>query len=398
MSVLTNYRQLFLLPGAGKFFPPAALARLGVAMQSLAILWATQGASGSFAVAGLATGAFAAAEAFLAPQVARFIDSHGQSTVAVVQLPAFGLASAALVVATWHGAPAWVWISASAVAGVSCPQIGSLAAARWRHLTAGSPQMSTALALEAAVNEITHMVGPILVTTLSAAVHPSSGLVVAAGLVLVFTTVLIRERDSEPPTQARGPGVLLDTRLLSKDLVPFAALHLLMGGYFGGMTICLTSAALALGVGPYAGLMAAGGGIASLFAGLLYGAASPRVGAAPVMVTGAAIMTMSCVVLGWTPSLLQLVVLTVMASACVAPILIPAAVRLQQATPAPLYVQAITWTGSASALGTAAAAPLVGHLVDRDSAQSGYFALSAVLGLLLLTTLFLGRVRPRTAV
>lgn len=386
MSALTSYRQLFSLPGSGQFFVPATLARLGVAMQSLAILWAVQGASGSFTVAGLATGAFAGAEALLAPQVARFVDSHGQRAVAIVQLPVFALAATTLLIAVFRDGAAWPWVLASAVAGASCPQVGSLAAARWRHLTGGSAQMPTALALEAAVNELTFMVGPVLVTTLSAALHPSAGLVLATGLVLVFTAALVRQRDSEPPRQARGPGLVLDIRLVDSSFLPFAVLHLLLGVYFGGMTLCLTAAAMSLGVGPYAGLIAAGGGGASLLTGLLYGASSRRLGAAPALLGGSAMLALSCLVLSQVHDLAPLVLLTVLAGACIAPIVIPAAVKLQQQVPRSLYVQALTWTGSASALGIAGAAPLVGRLIDQASPQAGYLALAVVAGLLLPTT------------
>lgn len=398
MSALTSYRQLFSLPGSGRFFAPAALARLGVAMQSLAILWAVHRASGSFAVAGLASGAFAAAEALLAPQIARFVDSHGQRTVATVQLPAFALATTALLIAVSRDGAAWIWFLASAVAGISCPQIGSLAAARWRHLTGGSAQMSTALALEAAVNELTFMIGPVLVTTLSAALHPSAGLGLATGLVLVFTTALVRQRGSEPPRQARGPGLVLDTRLVDSALLPFATLHLLLGFYFGGMALCLTAAALSLGAGPYAGVMAAGGGAASVVIGLLHGTSSHRIGAAPALLGGSAVLALSCLTLSQVHGLVPLVLLTVLAGACIAPIVIPAAVALQQQVPRSLYVQVLTWTGSASALGTAVAAPLVGRLIDQASPQAGYLALAVVAGFLLLTTTALlrrGRRVPR---
>lgn len=396
MSALTSYRQLFLRPGAGRFFVPAALARLGVAMQSLAILWAVQGASGSFAVAGLATGAFAIAEALLAPQVARFVDSRGQRAVAISQLPVFGLATALLLVAVFRDQAAWVWVLSSAVAGVSCPQVGSLAAARWRHLTGGSAQMTSALALEAAVNELTFMLGPILVTTLSAAVHPSAGLVLAAVLVLVFTTVLMRRRESEPPRQPRGPGLVLDTRLANPAFLPFVVLHLLLGLYFGGMALCLTAAALSFGAGTYAGLVAAAGGAASLLTGLLYGS-SRRIGAAPAMVGGAALLAVSCFALSQVQGFMPLVLLTVLAGACVAPIVIPAAVTLQEETPRSLYVQAVTWTGSASALGTAVAGPLVGRLVDQASPQRGYFGLAIILAALVLTAAILTRGGRRAA-
>ncbi|MGO2314071.1 hypothetical protein ACTXKH_17565 [Brachybacterium tyrofermentans] len=393
MSALTNYRQLFLIPGAGRFFVPAALARLGVAMQSLAILWAAQGATGSFALAGIATGTFAITEALLAPQVARFVDSHGQATVATFQLPVFGLAAVTLVVATSLNTPALVWLMASAVAGVSCPQIGSLAAARWRHLTDGAAQISTALALEAAVNTATFMVGPVLVTSLSATVHPAMGLVVAAGLVVVFTASLVRCRESEPPSQARGPGLVLDARLLDRALLPFPTLHLLLGIYFGGTTICLTAAALSLGVAPYAGLIAAGGGIGGLLAGFVYGASSHRIGTGPAMLLGSAGLVLFCFGLSQSHGLVSFVLLTALAGTCLSPIVIPAAVKLQQAAPASLYVQAITWTASASALGTAVAAPLIGQLVDERSAQAGYLAITGVLSLLLIVTVLLTRDR-----
>lgn len=393
MSALTNYRQLFLLPGAGRFFVPAALARLGVAMQSLAILWAVQGATGSFAIAGIATGAFAITEALLAPQVARFVDSHGQASVAVFQLPVFGLAAATLVVATSLHTPAWVWLMASAVAGVSCPQIGSLAAARWRHLTDGTAQISTALALEAAVNTVTFMVGPVLVTSLSATIHPAMGLVIATGLVVVFTASLVRCRESEPPRQARGPGLVLDARLLDRALLPFPALHLLLGIYFGGTTIYLTAAALSLGVAPYAGLIGAAGGVGGLLAGFVYGASSHRIGTGPAMLLGSAGLFLFCFGLSQSHGLVPLVLLSTLAGACVSPIVVPAAVKLQEAAPASLYVQAITWTGSASALGTAIAAPLIGQLVDERSAQAGYLAITGVLSLLLIVTVLLARDR-----
>lgn len=362
-------------------------------MQSLAILWAVQGTTGSFAIAGVATGAFAITEALLAPQVARYVDSHGQATVAAYQLPVFGLAAVSLILATSLNTPAWIWFTASAVAGVSCPQIGSLAAARWRHLTDGGAQISTALSLEAAVNTTTFMVGPVLVTSLSATVHPSAGLVIATCLVVVFTVLLVRCHESEPPRQARGPGLVLDVRLIDRALLAFPVLHLLLGIYFGGTTICLTAAALSLGVAPYAGLMGAAGGVGGLLAGFVYGASSHRIGTGPAMLLCTAGLTLFCFALSQSHDLVSLVLLTTLAGTSVSPIMIPAAVKLQQAAPVSLYVQAITWTGSASALGTAVAAPLIGQLVDERSARAGYLAITAVLSLLLIVTALLARGR-----
>jgi MFS family permease len=254
--------------------------------------------------------------------------------------------------------------------------------------------MSTALALEAAVNTATFMAGPVLVTSLSATVHPSRWAWWSrrawSWSSRPCSSVV---DDSEPPSQARGPGLVLDARLLDRALLPFPALHLLLGIYFGGMTICLTAAALSLGVAPYAGLIAAGAGAAGLLAGFVYGASSHRIGTAQVMLLGSAGLVLFCFGLSQSHGLVSLVLLTTLAGACVSPIVIPAAVKLQEAAPASLYVQAITWTGSASALGTAIAAPLIGQLVDQWSVQAGYLAITVVLSLLLIVTALLARDR-----
>jgi hypothetical protein len=45
---LARYRAVLSLPGAAAFFGAAAVARLGVAMTSLAVLWAVRGATVQF--------------------------------------------------------------------------------------------------------------------------------------------------------------------------------------------------------------------------------------------------------------------------------------------------------------------------------------------------------------
>src|SRR3984957_14969913 len=68
---LARYRAVLSLPGAAGFFAAAAVARLGVAMTILGVLWAVRGATGSFASAGVATAGFALADAPAGPEGAR---------------------------------------------------------------------------------------------------------------------------------------------------------------------------------------------------------------------------------------------------------------------------------------------------------------------------------------
>src|SRR5688500_17375138 len=94
MSTAT-YRTLLRRPGAAAFFLTAAVGRVGIAMISLGIVWLVHARTGSYATAGLVTGAFAVAEALVGPQAARLIDRFGQTRV----LPPVLLAHAAAVAA-----------------------------------------------------------------------------------------------------------------------------------------------------------------------------------------------------------------------------------------------------------------------------------------------------------
>ena len=78
---LARYRAVLSLPGAAAFFAAAAVARLGVAMTILGVLWAVRGATGSFASAGVTTAVFALADATAGPQVARLVEDRGQRRI-----------------------------------------------------------------------------------------------------------------------------------------------------------------------------------------------------------------------------------------------------------------------------------------------------------------------------
>ena len=169
------------LPGAAAFFTAAAVARLGVAMTILGVLWAVRGATGSFASAGVTTAVFALADATAGPQVARLVEDRGQRRVLPWSAAVFVLAVAGLIVGASLRLPLAALALLAGAAGASVPQVGSFSAARWRHAVRTPDQVAAALSLEAALNDVTHLCGPIIVSTLSAVLYPAAGLTAAAG-------------------------------------------------------------------------------------------------------------------------------------------------------------------------------------------------------------------------
>ncbi|MEV6305186.1 MFS transporter [Actinoplanes sp. NPDC051861] len=356
------------LPGALRFFVPAAVARFGVAMSGLAVFWAVLGSSGSFAGAGAATGAFAVADAAAGPQVARLVDRWGQRRVVPFTAGLFAAAAVALVLARGS---ATAGVLLAALLGATAPPVGALSAARWRTLGGGT----AALSLEAALNEVTFLIGPVLVSALSATRAPWAGLVLAVSLTALGLAGMLTARATEPAPGGRPRGAVVDRRLLTRPIAVLFAVNLTLGFFFGGIGVAITGFALAHGAGSLAGLITGAGGVVSLVAGIAYG----NLRTAPPVATGASLlMTAGCAALALTPGVPAMFAGYAVVGGCVALVLIPAAVLLQQATPAEVYTQAMTWMNSASALGIATSAPLVGAVVEHHGWAAGFVVLAAL--------------------
>ena len=225
-------------------------------MSGLAVLWAVRGATGSFAAAGVTTAVFAVAEATAGPQVARLVENRGQRRILPWSVAAYVLAVAGLITGAGLHVPLPALAVTAMTAGASVPQVGSLSAARWRHAVRRRTG-AAALSLEAALNDVTFLCGPVLVSTLSTALYPAAGLTLAGTLVAIGMAAFIWQRRSEPPAYGRGDRRLVDRRLLTPDVVALFGINLAMGFFFGGITVAITAFAFAHHAPGLAGPIAA---------------------------------------------------------------------------------------------------------------------------------------------
>jgi predicted MFS family arabinose efflux permease len=359
-SGLARYRAVVSLPGAAAFFGTAAVARLGVAMTSLAVLWAVRGATGSFAAAGVTTAVFALAEAAAGPQVARLVEDHGQRRILPWPLTVFVLAVSGLIVGACLRLSLAVLAVMAIMAGASIPQVGALSAARWRHAVRTADQVAAALSLEAALNDVTFLCGPVLVSTLSTVLYPAAGLTLAGGLVVIGMTAFIWQRRSEPPAHGRSDRRLAGRRLLTPAVVALFGVNMSMGFFFGAIPVTITAFAFAHHAPALAGPIAAVSSLTSLSAGLVYGARVHRLSPVTVMLVVSSFLVVGTAALSIVPNVPAMFICCAVVGGAVAPILIPSAVLLQHTTDPRVYAQAMTWMNSASAAGIAVAAPLTG--------------------------------------
>jgi MFS family permease len=236
------------------------------------------------------------------------------------------------------------------------------------------------------LNDAAFLVGPVLVTAVSAAVAPWFGLVLAVFLVATGMLGLLTAEATAPVPSRPSRGVLVDRRLLNRRFLSLFAANLAMGFFFGGIGVAITAFALAHDAGAWAGLITAASGFVSLAAGLSYGALE-KGRPAQVMIGASTIITIGCALLALAPKVPAMFFGYAFVGGCVSLVLIPAAVLLQKATGSAVYTQAMTWINSASAIGIATAAPLVGYFIQRQDWPIGFLMLAALTALLPLTLL-----------
>lgn len=298
----------------------------------------------------------------------------------------FIAAAIALVIVSARGWPIWALIGLAGVAGATAPPVGALSAARWRKVVGSTDRLRSALSLEGSLNDVTFLVGPVLVTTVSATAASWCGLLVAAVLVAAGMVGLLTARVSEPAPAGPSAGFVVDRRLVSSRFVSLFVANLAMGLFFGGVPVTVTAFALAHGAGALAGPIAAGSSVISLIAGLVYGG-TQRGKPLTIMTIVSVIVTIGAALLALVPNVPVMFVGYGLVGGCVALILIPASVLLQKATASEVYTQAMTWINSASAIGIAAAAPLVGYLIQSHDWTVGFLATAALTAFLPLTLL-----------
>ena len=89
------YREIFKAPGAKGFAAAGFVARLPIAMATIGIVAMLSQTHGEYWLAGAVSATFALTNAFVAPQISRLVDRHGQTPVLV---PATTLSVAAFAV------------------------------------------------------------------------------------------------------------------------------------------------------------------------------------------------------------------------------------------------------------------------------------------------------------
>lgn len=380
--MLAPYRAVLGIPGALAFSAAGLLARAEIAMVGLGCVLLVHAGTGSYALGGAVAAAYGVSHAVVSPLVARLVDRFGQAAVLrpAVLLHAAGLL--ALAAAGTAGAHPALLLALAIGAGISEVGAGSLVRARWSALLSGSPRLQTAFALESVLDETVFIVGPLVVTVLATAVHPASGLVLAALTAIAGAMLLAGRTATQPPLRlerdlqgAGGRGSR--TALGAPGMGVLVLVFLAAGGIFGSAEVAVVATTGQAGVPAAAGLVLALWAAGSLLSGLIYGAIGWRSGLVRRFAICSVLLALLTAPMALVVPVPVLAVVFFAAGVAIAPTITTGSALVEAVVPPGRLTEGFAWTNTALSLTYSLGTAGAGAVAD---AAGGHTALLIPVG------------------
>ena len=382
---LGRYVELFRQPFVGALLGWSILARLCIAMTPLALLLLVRSESSSYAAAGAVAGAYSVGVGIGGPIAGRQVDRRGRAQVLQPRALAFAVALGVVAVLAVTNGPIVVLGLVAVVAGLVLPPIGASVRTLLPSLAPGELR-TTAFALEATVQEVFFVAGPLLVA-LFTLIHSTAAVIGAAVTCLVGTTILSRLRPVRETAPTRHGDHSWIGSLGAPGVQTILGLAVFMGLAFGPLEVAMPGFAESHGSRAQAGLLLAcfsGGSLVGGFAaGLRHGVDDgmrlrlfatilPAALALPLLATSIPLMCL----------------LVFCAGLPIAPAITGAYGLVDRVAPVGTHAETFAWIGTAITIGISTGMAVGGWIVDahgvRASITCGVAA--AVIGALFVAT------------
>jgi MFS family permease len=367
-------------PGALRVFAVSIVARLPLTMLSIALLVHARHLTGSFAAAGVVTGAYAISLGAGGPLLGKLVDRRGQTAVLVfsagVAAPLLGVVA---ILPT--GTSAAVLVALASAIGLASPPIGACVRTLFPGLLDDPSAVRAAYAADASASELTWIAGPPLALGLGAAFSTGTALAVAGAILLAATLAFALEpasrawRPSPAPAERSRCGSLQTPAMRTLVIVLVA-----VGVLFGAVEVAVTAATNALGSTAAAGPLLGVWGAGSLIGGVLASRHGERLhGSAGLALVLVGLTVGHLALTAAAGSVLALAAVLLVAGAAIAPTYATVYAMVDDAAPAGTVTEAFAWLGTAIAVGASAGSAAAGSLADHAGPVAA-FALAGAAG------------------
>src|SRR3954471_18482883 len=373
-------------PGALRLAAVSILARLPMAMLSIALLVHVRHLTGSFATAGGVARALAAALrgrggalGVGGPLLGRLVDRRGQTVVLLASALVAGAALAGIA-ALPARAPVEALVALAVVLGLSTPPVGACLRAILPAVVREREALRAAYAAESAAIELTWIAGPPLVLLVAVAWSTSAALVVCGAVLIAGTAAFAAQPASRGWRPAPAPGRPSGGSLRAPAMRTLVLLLVFVGVVFGTVEVAVIAAVADLGspgtAGPLLGLWGAGSLAGGVAAARMGGGARTGAGLALVL---AALAAGHLALAAAAGSAVALAAVLVLAGATIAPTYATIYAMVDHAAPAGTVTEAFAWLSTAVAVGASIGAASAGAVADA-AGPAAAFAVAGAAG------------------
>jgi predicted MFS family arabinose efflux permease len=260
----------------------------------------------------------------------------------------------------------------AALAGASLPQIGSCVRARWSYVLSAPAEVQTAYALEAVVDEVVFILGPILVTVLATSIDPVAGLVTAVVTGVGGSIAFGAQRSTEPPAHRHDHSVGARPPMPWRTVIPLTVVFAGLGVLFGAAEVTTVAFADEQGNKGYAGPLLALWALGSLVAGVITGAVTWRTGPSGRVRWGALGMACAMAPLTFIGSVPLMGLMLLFGGLAIAPTLVASMSLTEQTVPPSRLTEGMAIMHTGLIAGVAPGATISGFVVDHAGASAAY--------------------------
>lgn len=316
---LRRYSDVLAAPGVARVVCAALLGRLPIGMGPLAVVLLLRGEGHSYGVTGVVVAVGSLASAIGMPLWGRLVDRIGQVRVLVPLGIVYPAAFAALALLATQGASVAALIACSVLAGATLPPLGACMRAIWPSLLATQGLRDTAYALEAWLQEVFFVFGPLLTAAIAVIATPWAAIVTASVLTAVGTlwfalTPAVRAVEPAPARPKSRAGALGSAAVRTVMLSTFA-----MGVAFGIVEVAMPAFGEEHGSRAQGGFALSCFALGSLFGGLWIGTRPPSRGLAVRFTLALVALALALLPPLVAPSILAMCVLMLIAGLPIAP-------------------------------------------------------------------------------
>lgn len=381
------YARLFELPGTKAFCLSAAIARLPISMMGLGIVLALNHLYDNWTVAGSMSAAYIFAAAIVTPFYARLFDRFGQRRLGFVTLAVQVVALLAFATGAALRIPIPALFVLAVITGLSQFSIGALVRTRWSYALRGHADeeslLNTAYALEAAIDEIVFIVGPILAAFLATSVHPVSQLYAPALAAGAGGLVFFSLRGTAPavmmPVQVEGNrrpasdrGEPLRSALLYPGVWIVVLVFVVFNMSFTAFDVSITATMKSMGLERMVGLQLAMFAVGSCAGAFIFGSRRFPGSHWRLMVLFLCALALGYV--GFRLAMHHLVVLAlleVVTGLFVSPMFATGNLIVKDVVPAQRLTEGLAWVTTGGSVGASLGSSISGIVLDAGGPRLG---------------------------